>query len=109
MTHFQEQFVKNLRFYRKERKISQMAFSEMIELSPNYLNAVENGKNFPSPEVIQRIADALDIMPYELFLESPTKATGQTDQSSPVQELQGLKHYVERELDKITARLSVND
>jgi transcriptional regulator with XRE-family HTH domain len=42
----------------------------MVNISPNYLNAVENGKNFPSPEVIQHISDILELMPYQLFLEN---------------------------------------
>ena len=69
MTHFQEVFIENLRFWRKKKGISQLKLSELINISPNYLNAVENGKNFPSPEVIQNIIDILDILPYQLFLE----------------------------------------
>jgi len=45
----------------------------MVNISPNYLNAVENGKNFPSPEVIQHISDILELMPYQLFLENPAE------------------------------------
>jgi transcriptional regulator with XRE-family HTH domain len=71
MTHFQEAFIKNLRFFRKKKGFSQLKFSEIINISPNYLNAVENGRNFPSPEVIQTIADTLGIFPYQLFLEYP--------------------------------------
>jgi len=73
MTHFQELFIENLRFIRKKKGISQLKFSEMINISPNYLNAVENGKNFPSPEVIQQIADTLEVLPYQLFLEHPVE------------------------------------
>jgi transcriptional regulator with XRE-family HTH domain len=69
MTHFQELFIENLRFLRKKRGISQLKFSEMINISPNYLNAVENGKNFPSLEVLQQIADTLEVLPYQLFIE----------------------------------------
>ena len=42
----------------------------MVSISPNYLNAVENGKNFLSPEIIQHICDALDIFPYQLFMDT---------------------------------------
>jgi len=73
MTHFQKLFIENLRFWRKKRGISQLKLSELVNISPNYLNAVENGKNFPSPEVIQNISDILDVMPYQLFLEYPTE------------------------------------
>ena len=71
MTHFQMKFIENLRFWRKKRGLSQQKLSEMVNVSPNYLNAVENGKNFPSPEVIQKISDILELMPYQLFLEHP--------------------------------------
>lgn len=73
MTHLQENFISNLRFYRASMDFSQVEFSEKIGISPNYLNAVENGKNFPSPEVLQKIIDVLNILPYQLFLELPTK------------------------------------
>jgi transcriptional regulator with XRE-family HTH domain len=73
MTHFQKLFVENLRFWRKKKGISQLKLSEMVNISPNYLNAVENGKNFPSPEVIQHISDILELMPYQLFLEHPAE------------------------------------
>lgn len=71
MTHIQKVFIENLRSYRTVKGFSQLAFAEKIGLSQNYLNAVENGKNFPSVEVLQKIADELDLLPYELFLESP--------------------------------------
>lgn len=71
MTHIQELFIRNLRFYRNKSGFTQLDFSEKIGLSPNYLNAVENGKNFPSSEVMQRMIDVLGIMPYQLFLEHP--------------------------------------
>jgi len=48
-----------------------MKLSELANITPNYLNAVENGKNFPSPDVLQRIIEVLDILPYQLFLEFP--------------------------------------
>ena len=44
----------------------------MVNISPNYLNAVENGKNFPSPEIIQQISHSLEVLPYQLFLEHPS-------------------------------------
>jgi len=73
MTYFQKIFIENLRFWRKKRGISQLKLSEMVNISPNYLNAVENGKNFPSPEVIQNILESLEILPYQLFIEYPAE------------------------------------
>jgi len=70
MTHLQQLFIQNLRIYRTKAGFSQLEFSEKIGISPNYLNAVENGKNFPSPEVLQKMIDSLNILPYQLFLNS---------------------------------------
>ncbi|MFP3042912.1 helix-turn-helix domain-containing protein [Treponema primitia] len=101
MTHFQEIFIKNLRFFRKKKGISQLAFSEMIDISPNYLNAVENGKNFPSPEVIQAISDALEVFPFQLFLEKPLemKAKDPHEKELMVQELVQIKGKLNKVID----------
>jgi transcriptional regulator with XRE-family HTH domain len=99
MTHFQELFIKNLRFFRKQRGISQLAFSEKISVSPNYLNAVENGKNFPSPELVQRISDALDILPFRLFLEDPEPELKSHEKETFVQELTALRRKLIQEID----------
>ena len=85
MTHLQQLFINNLRFYRSKAGYTQLEFSELIDLSPNYLNAVENGKNFPSPEVLQKIADRLHLLPYQLFLEEPT--TESLDMNPQAQQL----------------------
>jgi len=74
MTYFQSKFIENLRFWRKKRGFSQLKLSEMVNISPNYLNAVEKGKNFPSPEVIQNISNYLGILPFQLFIEHPANS-----------------------------------
>lgn len=79
MTHIQNLFIKNLRFHRSRRGFSQIAFALEINVSPNYLNAIENGKNFPSLDVLQKIVDVLGIFPYELFLENPETANNASD------------------------------
>ena len=98
MTHIQEIFIKNLRYYRNTAGFSQLAFSEKIGLSPNYLNAVENGKNFPSTEVIQKMIDALNIMPYQLFLEEP-KSENQADSREMLQLANNLKKDLTTQID----------
>ena len=102
MTHFQRVFIENLRFFRSAKGLSQMKLSELVNVTPNYLNAVENGKNFPSPELVQRIIDALDVLPYQLFLESPRQAkTANNDEKNILlQELTYLKQQFSHEFDK---------
>ena len=106
MTHFQKLFIDNLRFWRKKRGISQLKLSEMVNISPNYLNAVENGKNFPSPEIIQHISDILELMPYQLFLEHPVEevpAAGKV-----LSDLMVIKQRFEKEINELIQKYQEN-
>lgn len=94
MTHLQEVFIKNIRFYRTKANFTQIDFATEIEVSPNYLNAVENGKYFPSPDVLQKMCDALRLSPYQLFLEQP-EFSNMHDKSEYKQVVVGLKQEIE--------------
>jgi len=102
MTHIQKLFIQNLRFYRSEKNISQIQLSEQVFITPNYLNAVENGKNFPSLEVLQRIIDVLEILPHQLFLEYPEmqKIINQEEKKIMLQELTDLRQKINQEFEK---------
>ena len=104
MTHFQNIFIRNLRFLRTKAELSQLKFSELIEITPNYLNAVENGKYFPSPEVIDRIGKVLEILPYQLFLEEQTFSNSEKTQT--IQLISKLKQSVSSEFEKIISTIS---
>ena len=67
---FQELFIVNLKDFRKAQKISQAKLAEMCDSSQAYIAEIEVGKKFPSPEMIERIASALDIESYCLFQNS---------------------------------------
>jgi transcriptional regulator with XRE-family HTH domain len=64
---FQELFIINLKDFRKSRKISQEKLAELCESSQTYIAEIEVGKKFPSPDMIERIASALEIESYCLF------------------------------------------
>jgi len=101
MTYFQAKFIDNLRFWRKKKGFSQLKLSEMANISSNYLNAVENGKNFPSPEVIQQISDILGILPFQLFLEHPVETV---PVNNMVSELIYIKQRFIKEIDLLIKR-----
>ena len=108
MTHIQEVFVKNLRYYRTNAGLSQLAMSEKINLSPNYLNAVENGKNFPSVEVLQKICDVLDVFPYQLFLENPLFFIGNEESKKIIQITSDLKQRIIAQFDECLEKIAQN-
>ena len=62
-------FGDNLRKYRSELGISQEAFAEKCGLHRTYISAIECYRRSIALENVQRIADALGIETYKLFLE----------------------------------------
>ena len=67
MRKIRQTFIRNLKHYRKEKGFRQLDLALAIGKSSNYINSVENGKYFPSPETIDQIADVLKIDPILLF------------------------------------------
>ena len=65
-------FGDNVRRYRLEKHMSQEAFAEKCGLHRTYISAVERHKRSISLNNIQKIADALEIDTYLLFLEPGT-------------------------------------
>lgn len=62
-------FGTNLKKYRKKKGLSQEAFAEKCGMHRTYISAIECYKRSISLENVQRIADALEIETYKLFME----------------------------------------
>lgn len=62
-------FITNLKRIRKQKHISQMQLAEKYNTSTSYIGEIEIGKKFPSVEMISNISEALEIRPFELFME----------------------------------------
>lgn len=63
-------FGTNVRKYRQALGLSQEAFADKCGLHRTYISSIECFRRRISLENIQRIADALDIEPYLLFIEN---------------------------------------
>lgn len=63
-------FANNLRKYRNQAGLSQEGFAERAGLHRTYISAIECGKRSIALENVQRIADALEIETYKLFIDS---------------------------------------
>lgn len=57
-----------IKFLRKARNFTQESFAEKIDIEPQSLSNIERGKFAPSIETLQKIAHALRVHPYELYL-----------------------------------------
>jgi len=62
-------FGSNVKHYRQKMGLSQESFAEKSGLHRTYISAIECYRRSISLENIQRIADALEIETYKLFLE----------------------------------------
>lgn len=94
MSELRQTFIQNLKHYRKLKGIRQLDLALEIGKSSNYINSIENGKYFPSPETIEEIAAFLEIEPIRLF----DRETSQSNEKMP-----DLK-TIETQLQEIIAR-----
>lgn len=63
-------FGTNLRKYRNTKNLSQEKFAEKCGLHRTYISDIECFRRSISLENVQKIADALEIETYRLFIES---------------------------------------
>lgn len=68
MSDIKAKLGKRIQEIRKQKGMSQEQLAEIIGIEPNNVSRIENGKNYPTPENIAKIANALDKEVYELYL-----------------------------------------
>jgi len=61
-------FGKNLKYYRKEKKLSQDQLSENVEITVKHLSEIERGIVFASAGLIDKLAENLNIPIFAFFL-----------------------------------------
>jgi transcriptional regulator with XRE-family HTH domain len=61
-------FIRNLKRIRKGSGFSQMQLALFCDTAAGYIGAIETGLKFPSVEMVEKIAAALRVKPYQLFL-----------------------------------------
>jgi transcriptional regulator with XRE-family HTH domain len=61
-------FGKNLKYYRKEKKLSQEHLSEKVDITVKHLSEIERGIVFASSSLIEKLAENLNIPIFAFFL-----------------------------------------
>ena len=61
-------FGKNLKYYRKEKKLSQEQLSENVDITVKHLSEIERGIVFASAGLMEKLAENLDIPIFAFFL-----------------------------------------
>jgi transcriptional regulator with XRE-family HTH domain len=73
MTNIRELLAANIRNSRREMGLTQAKLAEKADTATHYIAMIEGGKNFPSPEMIEKIAACLDKDSADLFSIKPIK------------------------------------
>jgi len=94
----------NIRERRYVLGLSQMKLAEAADISPAYVAMIEMERNFPSAEVLERIALALKMDPTELFSKAcyPVEAVKELHKSV----LAGFEQVVKSHIEEFEANVN---
>jgi transcriptional regulator with XRE-family HTH domain len=90
MENIREILAQNMKAYRQRLRITQPELAERANISTNFIGMIEQKRKFPAPEVLDRLATALEIETTELF----------TTSVSPKNELEKLHKEILADLDR---------
>jgi transcriptional regulator with XRE-family HTH domain len=70
MASLREVFIHNLKEKRKKCRLSQAKLAELVEVSTHHIAMIELSRNFPTIDLIERLAVALGTEVYALFIDA---------------------------------------
>ena len=91
MAQLQGIFVQNLKKYRKKCGFTQAQLAEKVNVSTHHIGMIELSRNYPTLELVERIANALNIKTHELFI----------DPLAPNEELEQLRQEIRDDLRQL--------
>lgn len=93
-----EIFKRNLKYYRRKKGLTQEQLAELINCNPKYISGIESRNKFPSAEVIDALALALEVPASQLFAEEGSpENTAAFDKEQFTQELVSGLHQLIRQ------------
>jgi transcriptional regulator with XRE-family HTH domain len=72
MTNLRDIFAHNLKAKRRKCGFTQAKLAEKVGVSTHHIAMIEIARHYPTLELVERIANTLDIEIYELFIVKPT-------------------------------------
>ena len=97
-------FAFNLNKYRKKRGLTQEKLAEIIDTATSYIGGLEINIGTPSMEMVEKIAKALDIEPFRLFVDDNERLKNEDDVSDYLESLTTIErqNLLERILNLIS-------
>lgn len=68
MTNIKNMLGKRIKEIRKRRGYTQEKLAELASIETPSMSNIENGKNYPNFETLEKISKALNVKPYELYI-----------------------------------------
>ncbi len=68
MGNIKYQLGKRIKELRQRQKFTQEKLAELAGIEIPSLSNIENGKNYPNNETLEKLANALNVKPFELYL-----------------------------------------
>jgi len=97
--------VLNIKRRRAQLAISQMELAERAGISAGYVGEIEMGRKFPTPEVLERIALALEVRPFRLVM-SPEDVADSAGADAIYDAAGKIRERIERDLDELMQDLN---
>ena len=60
-------FGRKIKEYRKKLNLTQANLAELVGVDDKHISCIESGKNFPSADLIARLANSLNVEPKDFF------------------------------------------
>jgi transcriptional regulator with XRE-family HTH domain len=89
MINIREILAANIKENRRKKGLTQEKLAEKANMSLHYLAILELARKFPSGEMLERLAESLEIEPHELFIVDP----------SPQNELEQLRREIKNDIE----------
>ncbi|MBP5520251.1 MAG: helix-turn-helix transcriptional regulator [Treponema sp.] len=96
---------RNIKNIRQSKNMSQDILSEKAEISPGFLSEIENHKKTGTFDTLAKIAEALEVEPYELLL--PETSTVTLDSRKTKQLMKQLRKNIADTMDTIEGFLAI--
>jgi transcriptional regulator with XRE-family HTH domain len=99
-------FAANMRKYRKKAHFTQEKLAELCGTDPCYIGQIENCRRFPSLSYIEKIADALKVLPHLLFFDEnrlPAEAGNAKNRKKDLKDT--LISRISKEIDSIVEEM----
>jgi len=94
-------FGENIKKFRNRRGWNQLFLAEKLDISANFLSEIETGKGWVSPLTLVKLANALEIEVFELFLIPKTTTKSEAESRKMKRFVKDLTLAIDASTDEV--------